>query len=287
MPVSRRVRWVVLLGLLGLTSGALVLQSTGISAPPPFSGRFDLPVGAAQICVEEVEPLPGRRLLIARVPRRAGVRLRAVLLADLGKLGSLSAEAERLGALVGINGDYHHLHGQHRHRPQAFLIDQGNVLAPDTATPGYEASFWIDRSGVPHVSPVDSSTNVRLAIGSGPRLLEGGALAPGLAAVTLPGYVHSLARSAVGFGEDELILAATRQAPRGGISHADMARALLALGCREALALDGGPSTTLWAHSDWRGGVLVNVPPGLSDTEPPLASALFVFAPRANEAGLK
>lgn len=236
--------------------------------------------------IEDVEPLSGVRVIVTRIPRRAGVRLRAPLLADLGKLGSLAAKGEQLGALVGINGDYHQLDGQHKNHPQAILIDQGQALAPRTAAV-YEASFWIDRSGAPHVGPVDSKTDAWLALGSGPRLLSGGALTPGLAAVDLPGYVNALARTALGFSEDSLILVTTPQIPRAGVSHANMARVLLALGCSEGLALDGGPSTTLWARTDWRGGNLINLPPGSGGAEPELASALFALSPRAGELGLE
>ena len=275
-----------MVALLLLTIGVVAIAKTGILDPPLFGGRLEIPAGNAVVLVEEAEPLPGVRVIVTHIPRRAGIRLRAVLLADAGKLGSLAAKGAGLGALVGVNGDYHQLDGQHKNHPQALLVDQGQVLAPGSAAP-YEASFWIDRSGVPHIGAVDSTTNAWLALGSGPRLLSGGSLTPGLADVELPGYVNALARTAIGFSDDTLILVTTLQIPRAGLSHANMARTLLALGCREGLALDGGPSTTLWARTDWRGGALINLPPGSGGAEPELASGLFALPPRTGTPGLE
>ena len=263
--------------LLGAALLSAVAWRAGWLRPPPFTGRAEF---AGGVVAERVEPTPGLRLFVVRVPRRAGARLRALLLAEPGELGSLAARADALGALAAINGDYHHLEGSRRGLPQAWLVDQGRPLVePEALSPGYEASFWLDPQGAPHVGPLAGVDDVALAIGSGPWLLSAGALAPGLEQVRLPGYVNRLARAAVGVGPDAVVFAVTPQTPRAGASHLDMARALLALGCRDAVALDGGPSATLWVRGDWRGGELVNVPLDAGAAEPPLASGLFVLAP--------
>ncbi len=112
---------------------------------------------------------------------------------------------------------------------------------------------------------------VALAIGTGPRLLEDGEVHPD-ARLDSTGWVNRLGRTAIGLSDDALYLVTTLQAPRGGLSMVALAEALRALGCRDALNLDGGPSTSLWA-----GGRVINVP--VKDGDMPVASGLFVVPP--------
>jgi hypothetical protein len=267
MRPRRRVRLLVLAFALGATVVGLA-ATHGAFDPPPFSGALTL----GDVSIETVTPSVGGRLVVVRVPRGAGLQLRAQLLAAPGELGSLSDTASRLGAWAAINGDYHALEAPHL--PTGPFVADGLAHTTERA-PGYAASFWLTADGEPRIGPAPESTPP-LLLGSGPRLLTDGELTPGLAAVALPGYVRRLARTAVGFNDDAVILAASTQDARGGLAHRDMAQALRELGCHQALALDGGPSTTLWVKTGWRRGVLANVPPDTGGAEPPLASGLFI-----------
>jgi exopolysaccharide biosynthesis protein len=84
--------------------------------------------------------------------------------------------------------------------------------------------------------------------------------------------VAGRSRTAVGFNDVGVLLVTTLQGGRRpGLTMADLAAALRALGCREALNLDGGPSSALYGA-----GRLLNVAPGFEDVINPVASALLV-----------
>ncbi|MCA8926281.1 MAG: phosphodiester glycosidase family protein [Planctomycetes bacterium] len=88
----------------------------------------------------------------------------------------------------------------------------------------------------------------QLVVGTGPRLLEGGQVPEALTADPADtGWTIRVPRAAIGFDEEAVYLVATPLDPRAGLSLADFARALAALGCKEAVNLDGGPSPSLWA----------------------------------------
>lgn len=116
-------------------------------------------------------------------------------------------------------------------------------------------------------------------IGTGPRLLEAGQLAQALDEPADAGWTSRAGRTAIGLSDEALILAVTWKAPRQGLSLSTLARALRRLGCTDALNLDGGPSSALWA-----GGRVLNTGPGEDD---PVASGLFVLAPAEGEPGLR
>ncbi len=111
---------------------------------------------------------------------------------------------------------------------------------------------------------------VDLAIGTGPWLLASG---------EIPRRVPEgdeawsrYPRTAVGLNADTIFLVATIHAAHQRVSMLELARALLALGCTDALNLDGGPSTSLWAR-----GRLLNVSPDLAGLVDPVGSALCVL----------
>ena len=123
--------------------------------------------------------------------------------------------------------------------------------------------------------PDTAAGRVALALGSGPRLLEAGEVHADTR-LDYPGWVNRFARTAVGLNDEHLFLVTTLQAvPRAGLSMERLAEALRSLGCREAINLDGGPSTTLWA-----GGRVVNLPAELEGSyDEPVATGLFVLPP--------
>jgi hypothetical protein len=113
---------------------------------------------------------------------------------------------------------------------------------------------------------------VRLAIGTGPRLLEGGAVTRRvLEEKTNRGWLNRLPRTAVGLDATRIFLVTTVIEGRNGLSLADLAAVLRDLGCTDATNLDGGPSVTLWAA-----GHVVNAIDSVPD---PVASALLVLPP--------
>lgn len=112
---------------------------------------------------------------------------------------------------------------------------------------------------------------VQLAIGTGPRLLEAGAIHAD-ARLDTSGWTGRYGRAAVGFNGEELLLVTTIRKATDALSMLDFAQALKELGCLEALNLDGGPSTTLWAQ-----GATQNLPRGRRADR--VASGLFVLPP--------
>lgn len=384
MPVpSRRARLIVLSALLGLTLGAALAQRAGwdqYTVAPPFQGRLELGHG---VVVEAVDLLaPPARLLVARVPRGRGLRLVARHLdrerAGLRHLGEVAPDE---GALVAVNGDYHHLHGFGAGTAVSTLVDRGRAEVVTWAH-SYASALLLDRDGAPRIGRPDLSLELRLpggdalpvllnaqeggdallvtrpppgawaapehagfelpelpgaleqgarlrlgaraaagaartgpallvrgqaeaalaalppgaalearlggtdagrvqlVLGTGPRLVEDGAVAAVLRTPEDGGWSVRHARTAVGLTSEALLLVVTWQAPRQGLSFEALARALIALGCREATNLDGGPSSTLWAA-----GRALNVPGPGEDTE--VATGLFVLPPAQGQPGLR
>lgn len=275
MTAEQRKLALFLLGAVGLVAGIAVAEWAGLMAPPGYRGALDVGAGRASVHVQTITPSVGGVLVVAQVPRKKKLRLRATLLSAPRTLGSLAKTAKAAGALVAINGDYHQLDGPDRYLPSGVFVADGAAVV----TTGSRCSFWIGADGRPQLGTLDLETQPELALGSGPRLLTAGALTEGLAEVELPGYTRALARAAIGISEDSIYLVTTMQTPRAGLAHRDMAAALLELGCTDALALDGGPSATLWVRTGWQGGVIANIPPGLGAAEPDLASGLLVLPP--------
>jgi hypothetical protein len=118
-------------------------------------------------------------------------------------------------------------------------------------------------------------------IGGSHRLLRDGKVALAEAGGSLDGAFVTARhpRTAVGYNGSRIyLLAADGRQPgySAGMSLPELAQAMLDLGCTDALNLDGGGSTTLWAR-----GSLVNRP---SDgRERPVANALMVFSTAPQE----
>jgi exopolysaccharide biosynthesis protein len=72
--------------------------------------------------------------------------------------------------------------------------------------------------------------------------------------------------------DDHVLLVCTLQAAHQGLSMGDLGRAMKALGAKEALNLDGGPSTGLWGA-----GKILNTGDGQELND--VATALVVLPP--------
>lgn len=124
---------------------------------------------------------------------------------------------------------------------------------------------------------------VRHAIGTGPRLVEAGKVPASL--TTNPGgpqWLNRAFRTAVGLTPTHLLLVVTPQLPRSGISLPALGEALVALGCTDAINLDGGPSSVLWAD-----GAARSLDGERGGAEPWVASALLVLPPAGDDPGLR
>lgn len=371
---TRRARLTVLLLVLAGTVGyATWTRLEPVYGGAPFEGRRELKHG---VVLERVRVLrPPVTLVVAWIPRDAGLRLRARLLSDEQGLAPIGPAAAGAGALVAINGDYHRLEGFCFSSTFATLVD--GDAAPVIAAPfDYGCSFWVDREGAPRIGPLDLGAAVRfpsgqaltvqqnvetgddllisrppagawsaggveglpleqvdastfraagpvttrfagpallrrggwkdglagdapagailalertgadrarvaLAIGTGPRLLEDGEVAAVLVDPPTTGWTVRVPRTAVGLTPTHVVLAATFQLPRHGVSLEDLARALASIGCTDAVNLDGGPSTTMWAD-----GQVLNLPAEAGDGMV-VGSTLQVLPPAADDAGLR
>lgn len=154
------------------------------------------------------------------------------------------------------------------------LLRRGGLDAALLADAAPRTTLRLERAGA-------DADRVWLALGTGPRLLEGGEVAAVLDASESPGWTARVARTAVGLTPTHLVLASTYQLPGHGASLVDLARALQALGCTDALNLDGGPSSTFWA-----GGRVLNGDEG-DDEGAAVGTALLVLPPAAGEVGLR
>jgi hypothetical protein len=114
------------------------------------------------------------------------------------------------------------------------------------------------------------------AVGGGPTLVRGGNIVAEWAAEDFSA-THALRRhprTAAGITADgRMLLVAVdgRQMRSVGMTLAELARLMADLGCRDAVNLDGGGSTTMWVR-----GEVVNSPSG--GRERPVADALLVMS---------
>ncbi len=125
-------------------------------------------------------------------------------------------------------------------------VAEGEVMlvGPDRVTakltPGMEIEFKVATTGL--------DQPVRTAVGGGPLLLRDGRIVPG----DRPGGPRH-PRTAVGFSRESIILLTVDGRRPGwsmGVTLAGLADWMRELGCREALNLDGGGSTTAWVRGE-------------------------------------
>lgn len=177
-------------------------------------------------------------LTVLEIPPAAGLRF------DVEAPGALtrtSAMAAQRGALAALNGGFYNT----KNGAPVGLLRLDGALA-NAATAG-QGSLGVDAQGrlALAVRPAGDWPEVHEALGAGPFLLRDGEVldhGPKQKNVRHP-------RSAIGRTADGRVLWLTldgRTDKAAGTSHEETARILLALGCREALNLDGGGSSTLW-----------------------------------------
>lgn len=179
-----------------------------------------------------------------------------------------SALGERAGALAAINGGFFAI--ESTGLSIGLLRLDGALVVP--AKDG-QGSVGIDAAGALHLAtrPAGDWPEMRDALGAGPMLLVDGTVVDhGEAQRT-----RRHPRSAVGVTRDRHVLWLTvdgRTEKAFGTTFEETGTLLAALGCVDALNLDGGGSATLWLQ----GQGVVNRP---SDgVERPVGNALFVFS---------
>ena len=181
-----------------------------------------------------------------------------------------SVQARRHNAFAAINGSFFDMQ---MHNPICYLRIDGEELGINTPQPSdsihrkyYQYGTLLLDKGRPVFVVPDSArlaernlqaTDVMTA---GPMLVRDGSLVPMRTDKTFVTNRHN--RTAVGLRADGTILLVvvdgrTRQSE--GLSLLDFSRLLRYLGCRQALNLDGGGSTTMYVRG-YKNGGLVNHP---------------------------
>lgn len=148
---------------------------------------------------------------------------------------------------------------------------RGPSLLARIGSPPEQEARGLTKGQVVELTVTLPKGGVQLAIGTGPRLLEGGQIHAD-ARLDSPGWVGRYGRTAVAMNGEELFLVTTVRKAQDALTMVDFAQALKDLGCQEALNLDGGPSTTLWADQATQ-----NLPRGRRADA--VASGLFVLPP--------
>lgn len=176
---------------------------------------------------------------------------------------------DRYDLTVAVNGDY--FEPQHCRHPldyyprandpvaaQGLSASGGLVSRP--AKPGYfgkrDCTLYISRDN--QVTFEESAREVRHAISGGPILVRDGAVAEFPDSTVVP-------QTAVGFSsaDNRLLLMVVDGRQSGyseGLTHRELARLLIELGCDWALRLDGGGSTTMAARDEDGASAVLNSP---------------------------
>lgn len=226
---------------------ALVLLGTARAEPP--AGPFGVAYRAKSMA-------GGATVHVLRVDL-AHADLRVLHAADHGGGHRTAAEfARRSGATAVVNASFFDVDGS----PMGLLVVDGAVRQP--LRPVDWGVFSVDaerKASIVHTDAWSGEAGVRQAVQSGPRLVIAGEVV-GLKNQTA-------ARTAVCVRPDGKVdLVVVERA----VSLAGLARFLVDEGCRDAMNLDGGPSTQLFLD---RAGVRVDVPGG---TPVPIALGVFV-----------
>lgn len=158
-----------------------------------------------------------------------------------GALTRTSAMATQRGALAALNGGFYNTKNGD---PVGLLRLDGALANPATAGQG---SLGVDARGHLHLAAREAGDWAAMheALGAGPMLLRDGQVLDH--GDKQRNVRHP--RSALGVKADGTVLWLTldgRTDKAAGTSHEETAQILQALGCRDALNLDGGGSSTLW-----------------------------------------
>ena len=147
------------------------------------------------------------------------------------------------------------------------VLSVGPKLAPALAPLAPGAVVKVITQTFPDLSGVDA------AIGGGPALVHAGKLMQWKGPIQVR---HP--RTAIGWNDDDILLVVVdgRQLDVSiGMTLPELAEYMLKLGCKEAMNLDGGGSTTLWAF-----GAIKNSPS--EGQERPACNALVVLKKKAD-----
>lgn len=176
-------------------------------------------------------------LCVLEVDRRQGAR---VSMAVPDALTPTSEQGAAAGALVAVNGGFFLPNG----RPRGLRKLAGNLVTPPSATP-HAAIGW-HGTGVHFGLAADDWDAFPDVLEAGPRLL-----ADGLVVVEEGAKPVRHPRTGWGVRPDGVWLFVTadgRTPPARGLTLAEFAAVFQALGCHQAINLDGGGSTTLWVQ---------------------------------------
>ncbi|MBQ1409427.1 MAG: phosphodiester glycosidase family protein [Bacteroidales bacterium] len=203
------------------------------------------------ICVIEVPADSPRKLAFTYEPQRTPT----------------TVHASRNGALAAINGSFFDMG---KHNPICYLRIDGVELGVNTPQASdsvhrkyYQYGTVILRNGRPYFVVPDSArlaerswsdSNIMTA---GPMLIRNGKLLPMRDDKTFVTYRHN--RTAIGEKADGTVLLVTldgRMKESQGMSLQDFQRLLRYLGCRDALNLDGGGSTTMYVKGMPHDGIV-------------------------------
>lgn len=187
---------------------------------------------------------------------------------------TVSSLGSGFGALAAINGGF--FDGS---CGSLSMIKINNTVS--ATNPGYKpprTTFGYDRETKGLFISAIASTNawaaVDDALGGGPNLVSSGAVNVTLSAEGFDSsYANKNPRTALGYAGTKLLLVTVdgRTSAGVGMTLDELAQYMIALGCSNAMNLDGGGSTTMWTSA---GGVQ-NTP---SDgSQRPVTSALGVF----------
>lgn len=206
------------------------------------------------VCIIELPPNSPRKLAFTYEPRRTPTTI----------------HAQRADALAAINGSFFDMQ---LHNPICYLRIDGEELGINTPQKSdsvhrkyYQYGSMVLNDGRPCFIVPDSArlaerqwtdSNIMTA---GPMLIKNGQMLPMRDDKTFVTYRHN--RTAVGTKEDGTVLLVTidgRMKESEGMSLQDFQRLLRYLGCRDALNLDGGGSTTMYVKGKPHGGI-VNCP---------------------------
>ena len=176
-------------------------------------------------------------LCVLELDRRQGARLQ---LAVPDRLTATSVQAQRAGALAAVNGGFFLPDG----KPRGLRRLAGAQVAAPSAEP-HAAVGW-NEAGLRFGSSDADWTGFPEVIEAGPRLVEAGVV------LRHGERQRTLRHPRTAFGERAdgvlvLLTADGRTPPAAGFTLEELGEVMLALGCRAAINLDGGGSTTLWA----------------------------------------
>lgn len=216
----------------------LVIFSVGASAATQWQ---TIATGLAYTTIQVDPTDAGSRLHAFRIDLRR-YRLNLALARDYRlKYASVRELGERTKALVAVNGGFF----SPEYDPLGLRIQNGTARVPLKST-----SWWgvfSVRQGTARIDPprdFRATPQIQMAVQSGPRLVVGGAIP------SLKGGVAE--RSALGITpQGEVVMVATHNAAMTTSAFAEILRRSLTnggLGCRDAINLDGGRSSQLFAR---------------------------------------